>query len=77
MAKTITVIYVDEALSIMLKPTVLDKKARGAESFFAVPAFINVDTLCARSPGVDCNQRYVETWRWRNRCDASVLVPLP
>jgi hypothetical protein len=57
---TIIVIHVDETIGIMVKVTVLDKKARGLERFIAVPAFINVSVFGSRNPGVDINQVCVD-----------------
>lgn len=60
---TIIVIHVDEAIGVMVKATVLDKKARGVERFFTVPAFIVVNTFSSRNPGADINQVRVDNSR--------------
>lgn len=60
---TIIVIHVDEAIGVMVKPTVLDKKARGVERFFTGPALIVVNTFSSRNPAADINQVRVDNSR--------------
>lgn len=71
-------VHVNEAIVIMLKATVLDKKARAFERFIAMPAFINVDAFGTRNPGLDINQTRVDNSWWRgDGCGASIPFSHP
>jgi hypothetical protein len=52
-------VHVNKAIVIILKATVLDKKARAFKRFITMPAFININAFGTRNPGLNINQACV------------------